>query len=445
MREPLATPHSGPALGPAPWPASMSPGRGSLLRDEGWLTAARPRLRSLARLRGVAADAVEDVVQETLLEAWKHRDRLQTPQGIQYWLDEVCRNICRRHARGVSRDQRYLMPLLITDTADDPVSAASDPPSLHDLPDERIPDPLDALDHQDLTRLLDRALGTLPSESREVVEQCYLMDLPQREVAARLGLSLSALEARLHRARQHLRRELNGSLRGTAEALGLSLDSQSADGWRETRLWCTLCGRRRLLGQFLPQPDGGANLHMRCPACEPRSGLVDVDGSNIHSKGLIRLAGLRSFRPAWKRTMQGMAERFTRALASGGRTCPYCGTVTSLQLVESPPQGRQTDAPRLPSGLSRHPYQFWVWWQCPTCHGHPGAEAGVFAASDLVYWSHPRALRFMAEHPHWASGAELLVEYAGSPALRLQMADVTGAARLTLLAHRQTLRVLAVF
>jgi hypothetical protein len=71
--------------------------------------------------------------------------------------------------------------------------------------------------------------------------------------------------------------------------------------------------------------------------------------------------------------------------------------------------------------------------------------ADVFAASDLVFWTDPRTRRFMAEHPRWVSGPELLIEYLGRPALRLQMADVTTAARLTVLAHRETLRVLAVF
>ena len=51
----------------------------------------------------------------------------------------------------------------------------------------------------------------------------------------------------------------------------------------------------------------------------------------------------------------------------------------------------------------------------------------------------------MRDHPHYISEPELLVEFAGQPALRLQLADTTSAARLTLLADRQTLRVLAVY
>src|SRR5215467_10257991 len=256
---------------------------------EGWLTAARPRLRRLAHLRGIVADAIEDVVQETLLEAWTHQDRLHTPAGCSAWLDAICRNVCRRHARQQGRDQRHVSPHFSPRLDDDDARGETDSSVQSDIPDPSVPDPLDALSRQDLAVLLDRAFGSLSGDARQVVELCYLMEVPQREVADRLSLSLSAVEARLHRARCQLRQLFNGPLRHDAEALDLPLDPEDAGGWRATRVWCTLCGRRRLMGMFLPQPDGGVNLHMRCPDCEQHHGLTDVHSSNVHSKGLIRL------------------------------------------------------------------------------------------------------------------------------------------------------------
>jgi hypothetical protein len=99
----------------------------------------------------------------------------------------------------------------------------------------------------------------------------------------------------------------------------------------------------------------------------------------------------------------------------------------------------------LPAALARHPYQFWVWWLCHSQQNVANAHSGLFAASDLVYWSCAETQRFMREHPHWVSEPELLVEFAGQPALRFQMADLTSAARLTLLADRISLRILAVY
>jgi len=410
---------------------------------EAVIVAARPRLLRLARLRGAPPDAAEDVVQETLLEAWRCLDRLYDPTGIDRWLDEICRNVCRRHARKQATEQRNLA---ITASGDGAEQRASETVTLDNIADSETDDPIEALNRQDMALLLDQALGLLPSNAREVVELCYLRELPQREATDRLGLSLSALEARLHRARRQLRALFNGPLRREAEAFGLALDDASEQGWRETRLWCPLCGRRRLAGMFVVQPDGSLNLHMRCPQCEQDSGLCDIDSSSIHSKGLIQLDGLQSFRPAWKRTLQGTAQHFTQALQSSAYSdayhCPFCGAPALLRLVDKVSAPTGVD---LPGSLARHPYRFWIWWRCQQPRDGSDWHSGLFAASDLVYWSCAASQRFMRDHPHYISEPELLVEFAGQPALRLQLADTTSAARLTLLANRQTLRVLATF
>jgi RNA polymerase sigma factor (sigma-70 family) len=415
------------------------------------LASSRLRLRHLTQLRGVAPDDVEDVVQETLLEAWQHLDRLHTPEGFSVWLDEICRNICRRHARTDARDRQHLFSGRTVAISDEDISEYTNSTAetlLHNIPDQYAPDPIEALNHQDMTVLLERACGSLTPSARELVHLCYLLELPQREVAARLGLTTSALEARLHRTRRQLRNVLTGPLWEDAKALGVALDEDSSAGWRETRLWCTICGRRHLSGMFLPQPDGGANLHVRCPDCEHRYGLVDVQASSVHSKGLVELQGLRAFRPAWKRTMRTITQRLRKALQASEHPCPYCGTPAALQLVDKSMAGETASARgeiTLPAGLSQYPYQFWVWWKCPLGHRSENLNAGVFAASDLVYWSHPRTQQFMGEHPRWVSEPELLVEHAGQPAIRFQMADPTSRVRLTVLAHRQTLRVLDVY
>src|SRR5947199_318428 len=51
------------------------------------LTNARPRLLHLAHAQGVPPDAAEDVIQETLLEAWRHLDALRHPDRFDAWLN----------------------------------------------------------------------------------------------------------------------------------------------------------------------------------------------------------------------------------------------------------------------------------------------------------------------------------------------------------------------
>ena len=117
----------------------------------------RPRLLRLARLRGVVPDMLEDVVQETLLVAWRRLDRLQSPEHFHLWVDEICRNICQRFLRAYSRDASRLIPFFASTSDGEPDefekalrASASDAEAL---------DPAEMLSRHDLTVLLEQALG----------------------------------------------------------------------------------------------------------------------------------------------------------------------------------------------------------------------------------------------------------------------------------------------
>lgn len=409
--------------------------RSALLADQdGILTATRLRLARIARARGIEPHSIDDVVQETLLEAWSHLERLHSPAGFHPWIDEICRNICRRAARRREMDLLRHVPLLQPSSTMEYEEGSNE----IDLLAAETSDPLEELSRQDLVLLLDRALGALPLDTRQIVEMCHLLGLPRSEVAERLSLTSNALEVRLYRARRHLRHLLHGPLRHEAEAVGLTLDEALAEGWQPTRLWCPLCARHRLEGCFLA--DGGeerSNLHLRCPDCVRR-----YHQDTVHSMGLVQLAGLHSFRPAWKRTMQGLTDRLMQALLKGQHPCLSCGE-PALVCVE----GNDTEAPLspYPERLRMSPYPFWIHIHCVHCGKDMGARGDVPSVDQLVYWSHPLTQQFLQQHPHWTSEPGRLVEYDGESALHFRMADVESSNHLTVLAHRYTLRVLTIF
>jgi DNA-directed RNA polymerase specialized sigma24 family protein len=95
------------------------------------LATARPRLLRLARLNGVSPDAADDIVQETLFEAWHHLSNLREPQRFDAWLDGICRNVCKRQfrARGAEALQRVRLPDPTSDDySEDFESDIPDPP-----------------------------------------------------------------------------------------------------------------------------------------------------------------------------------------------------------------------------------------------------------------------------------------------------------------------------
>ncbi|MBV9229331.1 MAG: sigma-70 family RNA polymerase sigma factor, partial [Chloroflexi bacterium] len=185
------------------------------------LAAARPRLLRLARMQGVAPDAIEDVVQETLVEAWRHLDKLRTPEHFHTWLDGICRKVC---LRWFSTQKKYLLRRAVLPDPFAEKLDGLDSSSEEDFPDPQALDPAEELSRRELPILLGQALDYLPGGTREIVELYYLAGIPQRVIADRLSLTLKALEVRLVRARRQLRHILSNQLRADAEAFGLILD-----------------------------------------------------------------------------------------------------------------------------------------------------------------------------------------------------------------------------
>ena len=63
-----------------------------------------PRLvRLCAHLTG-DRDAAEDLAQETLIEAWRHQDRLYDWQGYSSWLSMIAHNVSLRWIRQRGRE-----------------------------------------------------------------------------------------------------------------------------------------------------------------------------------------------------------------------------------------------------------------------------------------------------------------------------------------------------
>src|SRR6188768_4210113 len=127
---------------------------------EGVLPSEWPRLVRLCAHFTGDHDAAEDLAQETLIEAWRHQDRVYDWQGYSSWLSAIARNLSLRWVRQRGREQAHLA--LPPNHAPDTAAHADD------LPDDRDDFTVD-LERAELADLLDRALALLPADSRRVL------------------------------------------------------------------------------------------------------------------------------------------------------------------------------------------------------------------------------------------------------------------------------------
>jgi RNA polymerase sigma-70 factor, ECF subfamily len=123
----------------------------------------------------------EDVVQETLLRAWKAQDSLLDERAAKPWFLTIIR---REYARTFERKR------LVTVDVDELI--AKEEPMLA------------AAEDQDLAALR-AALFRLPEEYREPLVLQVLMGFSTAEIAAELNLSGAAVLTRLFRGRKQLR------------------------------------------------------------------------------------------------------------------------------------------------------------------------------------------------------------------------------------------------
>jgi RNA polymerase sigma-70 factor, ECF subfamily len=145
------------------------------------------------------ADA-EDVLQQTLLHALEHVDHLGSVRMFRAWLTQIAVNEVRMRWR--RRNYRSLHYSIGAPIGEGETS------STLDLPDPRE-DPLEQFSRQELNSILRKNLERLPFNNREVFVLRELNQLSAEQTAQALGVTVSTVKTRLHRARVQLRRLLS--------------------------------------------------------------------------------------------------------------------------------------------------------------------------------------------------------------------------------------------
>ena len=137
----------------------------------------------------------EDLVQETMLRAWKARDRYdRTRASVRTWLYRIAANVCLTALEGRARRP---LPSGLGAPSDDPgapLTPAFDIPWLQPFPDARYDTEMRA----DIRLALVTAMQLLPPRQRAVLE------FSATEVAVQLGTTITAVNSALQRARAAL-------------------------------------------------------------------------------------------------------------------------------------------------------------------------------------------------------------------------------------------------
>lgn len=167
-------------------PGPPGPGTAPEPVSELWRINGNVLLRFAQKLTLGDLQRAEDIVQETMLRAWRHPEVIRTGQvAIRSWLFTVARRIAIDMWRARAG-------------ASEIVSG--------DLPD--TPDPADCIERFITSLDVRAALASLSAPHREVIFEIYYNNRSVAETASILGIPPGTVKSRAHRATHQLRRLL---------------------------------------------------------------------------------------------------------------------------------------------------------------------------------------------------------------------------------------------
>lgn len=141
-------------------------------------------------------DEAEDVVQEALLRAYMALPRFRGDSRMDTWLHTIVRNVALVHLR--SRKGRIELPL-------EPFGTEGEGIPAHEHPDPGE-SPEDYCGRTEREKMLRSSMNDMSSAGRVALQMCVLEELPYREVASELNVSLGTLKSRVFHGKRMLKR-----------------------------------------------------------------------------------------------------------------------------------------------------------------------------------------------------------------------------------------------
>lgn len=130
----------------------------------------------------------EDIVQETMIKVWNHRDELSTPSSAEAYSITVCRNmaldaLARKESSNVSLDES---PYDTLDTSETPFQT---------------------LTREDSRKWVHKLFQQLPEKQRTIMQLRDIEGKAYKEIAQELQISEEQVKVTLFRARQRIRQQ----------------------------------------------------------------------------------------------------------------------------------------------------------------------------------------------------------------------------------------------
>lgn len=160
----------------------------------------------------------QDALQDTFVSAYRALPRFRQDARFSTWIYRIATNAALMKARA----RKNNMVSLDHPTEDPDAQSAWELPDWSATPDEEIMT-------GETRRIMEDAIQALPPEQRAAFVLHDIQDLSSAETAQAMGITVSAVNSRLHRARVFLRDRIGRHLNVSDSELWRKLDSRMLD------------------------------------------------------------------------------------------------------------------------------------------------------------------------------------------------------------------------
>lgn len=141
-----------------------------------------------------------DLAQETFVRVFQNRNRFDSKQRFSTWLYAIASNLVKDRFRWRMRHPQISMD----------VEGNEGQQSMRETLPDQTGSPSDAAEQEERSEKVRGAVAELPEEMRLPLILAEYEGKSQAEIAEILGCSVKAVETRIYRAGQRLRKELSG-------------------------------------------------------------------------------------------------------------------------------------------------------------------------------------------------------------------------------------------
>jgi len=160
----------------------------------------------------------QDALQDTFVSAYRALPRFRQDARFSTWIYRIATNAALMKARA----RKHNLVSLDHPTEDPDAQSAWELPDWSATPDEEIMT-------GETRRIMEDAIQALPPEQRAAFVLHDIQDLSSAETAQAMGITVSAVNSRLHRARVFLRDRIGRHLNVTDAELWRKLDNRVLD------------------------------------------------------------------------------------------------------------------------------------------------------------------------------------------------------------------------